>query len=295
VPPRNSSIQFKECDIRDRSSLTGTLRGFDLVVNTAIVQVPEINERRRLGYEVNVLGTQNLCEAVESVSSVRGLLHAGSWHVFGEMGIRGIVNEEFGFRPDKIEDRARLYAFCKIAQEAIIRINSTMSNKSYGIIRLGTVLGEGMPKLTAANLFIEKALKGDPMTPFKHTQHRPMLYIDVQDVCRAFERMATKIISGPSQGPIRVVNLVWPKPMTIIDLARIVRTELLTLSHGRIKAKIQVLDKGVDSIYTSEDKKRFRVDVSKARELLGSKTLTSPQLSIERILRQRLSTAGTKI
>jgi dTDP-4-dehydrorhamnose reductase len=60
------------------------LQGFDLVINTAVIQVPEINEDKRMGYEVNVLGVQNLCEAVESIGSIKGLLHASSWHVFCE-------------------------------------------------------------------------------------------------------------------------------------------------------------------------------------------------------------------
>jgi nucleoside-diphosphate-sugar epimerase len=208
--------------------------------------------------------------------------------VFGESGLRGTVTEEFGFRPDKIEDRARLYAFCKIAQESIIRITSAMSSKSYGIIRLGTVLGEGMPKLTAANLFIEKALKGEPMTPFKHTQYRPMLYVNIQDVCIAFENLATRIING-KQEPVNVVNLVWPIPITIIDLARIVRTELLKLTNGQMKTKIQVIDKGMKPTYTPTDKKRFTADISKARDLLRPRQLTSPRKSIEQIIRRRLS------
>jgi len=37
-----------------------------------------------------------------------------------------------------------------------------MSDKSYCIFRLGTVLGEEMPSQTAANLFIESALRGEP-------------------------------------------------------------------------------------------------------------------------------------
>jgi len=287
VPSKAFNGQFRECDIREKASLASALEGFNLAINTAIIQVPEINEKRRLGYEVNIVGTQNICEAVESVSSIKGLLHTGSWHVFGESGLRGTINEEFGFRPDKIEDRARLYAFCKIAQESIIRITSTMSSKSYGIIRLGTVLGEGMPKLTAANLFIEKALKGEPMTPFRHTQYRPMLYVDIQDVCLAFERLATKILGGRHE-TVNVVNLVWPTPITIIDLARIVRTQFFRLTHGQIKATIQVIDKGVKEAYTPTDKKRFTADISKARDLLGRK-LTSPRQSIERIIRQRLS------
>jgi len=294
TPPKRSE-HFKKCDIRDKTSLVDMLDGFDLVINTAIIQVPMINEKKRLGYETNVIGVQNICEAVESVKSIKGLLHAGSWHVFGEMGLRGTIDEEFGFRPDKVEERARFYAFCKIAQETIIRIYGAMSTKSYGVVRLGTVLGEGMPKLTAANLFIDNALKGEPMTPFKHTQYRPMLYVDIMDVCAAFESLTTSVSSAPIQQKTQVVNLVWPKPITIIELARIVQKKLVEVTGGKVKARIKVVDTGVDPIYTHRDAKRFRANISKAQEILGTRKLTDPQQTIERILRHRLATTGASV
>ena len=65
----------------------------------------------------------------------------GTWHTIGERDLRGTVDEEFGFRPDKVEKRARLYALSKIAQESIVRYFDEMSEKVFGIIRLGTALG----------------------------------------------------------------------------------------------------------------------------------------------------------
>jgi nucleoside-diphosphate-sugar epimerase len=289
--PAGKNLKFETCDIRDKASLFKKLLGADLVINTAVIQVPEINEKMRLGYEVNVLGIQNLCEATESIGSIKGLLHTGSWHVFGEKGLRGVLDEEFGFRPDKIEERARLYALTKIAQESVIRVVAKASKKYYGVIRLGTVLGEGMPRQTAANLFIENALRGEPMTPFRHTQHRPMLYVDVQDVCKAFTSLAIGALSGRTwkdgEGA-KIVNLVYPVPITILELAIIVRKSVIKLTHGRIRPKVKVIDKGMKSMYSASDKNRFKVDVSRARELLGSYKLTSPRRSIERIIKSRI-------
>lgn len=106
----------------------------DLVIHTSIVQIPLINEEKRLGYEVNIVGTQNVCRAVEENARIKGMILTGSWHTIGERGLRGIIDEEFGFRPDKVEDRARLYALSKIAQECIVRFYDEMSDKIYGII-----------------------------------------------------------------------------------------------------------------------------------------------------------------
>jgi nucleoside-diphosphate-sugar epimerase len=211
--------------------------------------------------------------------------------VFGERELRGTLDEEFGFRPDKIEDRAKLYAMCKIAQEAIIRITAETSSKSYGIIRLGTVLGERMPRLTAANIFIDKALSGEPITPFRHTQHRPMLYVDIQDVCLAFESFANVILEGrltEQKLKVEIINLVSPHPITVIELARMIRMRINRLTDGKINPEIKVIDKGVKQIFSPQDKKLFRVDNSKARTFLGSKNLTNPQQSIDRIIRNRI-------
>jgi len=72
------------------------------------MQILRINKEKRLGYEVNVIGTQNVCKAVDECKSVKGLILTGTWHTIGEREINGIVDESFGYRPDKVEDRARL-------------------------------------------------------------------------------------------------------------------------------------------------------------------------------------------
>ena len=292
-PPQDFSGRYEVCDLRDERSLSKLLRGFDLVVNTAIVQIPEINDKKRMGYEVNVLGTQNLCEAVRSVDSIKGLLQASSWHVFGERGLEGTLSEEFGYHPDRIEERARLYALCKIAQETIVRIVSETCDKSFGIIRLGTVLGETMPRLTAANIFIEKALKGEPMTPFKHTQYRPMLYVDIQDVCKAFEIFATLILDGKRDySAAKILNLVYSTPFTILEIAKIIKTTVIKLTHQKKKPSIKIIDNGQRALYSPNAKALFRVNNSEARRFLGIEKLVDPRRSIERITRARIDAIG---
>jgi len=286
--PDDLNTDFRKCDVREKDALVKNLAGCDLVVNTAIIQVPEINSKKRLGYEVNVLGLQNICEAVASISSIKGLIHTGSWHVFGERDFYGVLDEQFGFRPDKIEDRAKFYALCKIIQESIVRVFAKTSSKSYSVIRLGTVLGEGMPKQTAANLFIDSALRGEAITPYKHTQHRPMLYVDIQDVCSAFESLASKTLEGKMQQETpALVNLVSPFPVTVLELARIIRKKVIEITDGRMRSKIRVIDRGIKPVYRPRDKKSLRVDVSKARQLLEPRELTHPEQTIARIVIDR--------
>ncbi len=221
------------------------------------------------------------------------MILAGSWHVIGERGLKGTIDEEFGFRPDKVEDRARLYAISKICQESITRFYSEMSEKTYGIIRQGTVLGVGMPEKTAANIFIEHGLKGKPITPFKHSMYRPMLYVDIDDICRAFKIFCKKIIDGKmstnNNSLDSIFNLYYPEPMTIIELAETVRDSIIKTTDGEIRPEIEIVDRGMPLAFDKKDKEQIKVDMNKVLDGVGLKSLTPPRESINRIILDKLS------
>jgi len=288
---------FRRCDIRNYDDLKEKLKGVDLIIHAAIIQIPLINENKKFGYEINVKGVQNVCETVYKSDSIRGFLLTGSWHVFGEREFRGVINEEFGFRPDKIEKRAKFYALTKIAQETIARFYDEFSEKVYGIIRIGTVLGEGMPEKTAANIFITEGLKGRMITPFKHSMYRPMLYVDINDVCKGFEIFTKKILNNDidkkSESSDHIINLMWPKSITILDLATIVRETIIKQSQGKIKPEINIIKQKSPMLYSSNNE-IINVDCKKAKSFLKLNKLTSPQESITRIIRHRLASKNYK-
>jgi len=292
--PQNveEKINFVFCDIRNFESVKKSLADVDLVIHVAIVQIPLINEQKRLGYEVNVVGTQNVCEVVNENPHIKGMLIAGSWHTIGEKELRGVIDEEFGFRPDKVEERARLYALSKIAQESIVRLYDEMSDKIFGIIRMGTVLGEGMPEKTAANIFIERGLKGMTITPYKHSMFRPMLYVDIGDVCKAFERFSLKILNGEtgkkSNSLAHVVNVYYPEPITVLELAETVQKVIIKYTNGFLRPKIEIVDTGQPPLFYEDDKKQIKVDIAKAINFLDIKKLKSPRESIEEIIKNRI-------
>jgi len=292
------SVRFQLCDIRNFEEVRRSLDGVDLVIHTAIIQIPRINEEKRLGYEVNVLGTQNVCRVVDENPRIRGMILAGSWHVVGERKLRGVIDEEFGFRPDKVEDRARLYALSKIAQESIVRLYDEMSEKVFSIIRMGTVLGDGMPEKTAANIFIENGIRGKPITPYKHSIFRPMLYVDIGDACRSYENFARKILNGDvrreENSLAHIVNVCHPEPITILELAESIKDAIIKYSDGKINPKIKVIDTGQPAMFDEEDRKHIIVDVSKAINFLKLGNLKSPKESIEEIVRARIRKLNRK-
>jgi UDP-glucose 4-epimerase len=272
------------------------VRDVDLVIHTAIIQIPSINYAKRLGYEVNFLGTNNVCLAVQESPRTQGLILAGSWHTMGERELEGNIDEEFGFRPDKVEDRAKLYALSKIAQECIVRYYDEMSEKVFGVVRMGTVLGDGMPEKTAANIFIENALAGKPITPFKHSMYRPMFYVDIDDVCIVYQNFARKILSKEIKNNTNslehVINVIYPIPITILELAELVKDAVKLHSGGRLRPSIQIIDKGIPVVFLPDDKYKIRVDISKALNFLSLKRLKSPKESIQYIVKKRMRRLG---
>jgi len=281
-------LEYQQSDIRKYREVQQGLQDVEIVIHAAIIQIPLINEAKRLGYEVNVLGTQNVCKVVDQNPSIEAMILTGSWHVFGERELRGIINEEFGFRPDKVEDRARLYAFNKIAQETIVRIYNEMSRKIYGVVRVGSVLGRGMPEKTAAAMFIANGLKGKPLTPYRHSMHRPMLYVDVEDVCIAFEAYVKKILREEirKEEGSHTVNLCWPEPVTILELAVMIKDAIIKHSRGRIKPEIKIVDRGLPVLFTPRDKELIKIDISKVKSCLGLEKMTNPKETLEKIVKE---------
>jgi len=297
-PPQGvgGKVDYIPCDIRAYEQVKEGLRDVDLVIHTAIIQIPQINEQKRLGYEVNVAGTQNVCRAVDENPRIKGMILAGSWHTIGESGLEGIIDEGFGYRPDRVEDRGRLYALSKVVQECIVRFYDEMSEKVFGIIRMGTVLGDRMPKKTAANIFIERALRGKSITPYKHSMYRPMLYVDIKDICQAYEKFVAKILSGEIEkgdnSLAHIVNVFYPRPITILELAQIVQKSVIELTNGTIQPIIEIVDTGQKTLFKEDDKNRFKVDIRKAIDFLNLGRLKSPKESIKEIVKKRLAKYG---
>jgi len=119
-----------------------------------------------------------------------------------------------------------------------------------------------------------------------------MLYVDVRDVARAFRVYAEKILDGEVDkegGSLRrVLNLFYPEPYTVLEIAEMVRDVIREVSGGALEPRIEVVDQGLPSLFGPEDKYRFRVDVSGTLGFLGLGRLISPSESIEYIVRRRL-------
>jgi hypothetical protein len=75
--------------------------------------------------------------------------------------------------------------------------------------------------------------------------------------------------------------------MTIIELAETVRECIIDLSKEKIKPIVNVVDKGVPSMFTEKNKEKISVDISKAQTFLGIEGLCSPKDSLKYIIQSR--------
>jgi UDP-glucose 4-epimerase len=191
-----------------------------------------------------------------------------------------------------VEERARLYAFSKIAQEIIVRYYNEMSEKVYGVVRLGTVLGIGMPEKTAANIFITRGLKGETITPYKHSMYRPMLYVDIGDVCNIFSIYVNKILRNEihknNNSLDDIVNIYWPKPLTIYDLAILIRNSIIQNTEEKIIPEIEVVDFGEPMLFDENDKNLLKVDQTRINNFLDNVELTDPSDTINKLVKYRI-------
>jgi nucleoside-diphosphate-sugar epimerase len=70
-----------------------------------------------------------------------------------------------------------------------------------------------------------------------------MSYVDVKDVSRVFEAFARKILDNgidKNEGSFgRIVNVFWPTPINILELANMVRDRIVNCLPGRISPEIR--------------------------------------------------------
>ncbi|MEM0120791.1 MAG: hypothetical protein QW688_05040, partial [Thermoprotei archaeon] len=118
------------------------------------------------------------------------------------------------------------------------------------------------------------------------------------DVVEAFCRLAAKILDGELSGEENsinhVINFFHPEPVTIIELAHIVKNAVVEVTRGAIDPPIQVVDLGYPQLFEENSKTHFRVNISKAQELLKLENLIPPDESIKRLVKLKYIKILTK-
>ena len=194
------------CDITKSKTLANNaqLCSADVIINAAIIQIPQIQRIPQYGFGVNVLGTINLCNLLHTHPPIKGFIQFGTWHVDAEA----------------ITEREQLYVQSKRAQEAIVAYYEMMTRKPCVTLRLGTVLGRGMSKDTVVRTFIRQARQDSALTPYEDVCQLERFYVMVEDVCRFTEMVIQRLLAGDDLQTS--YNVFYPHPLTLVDLAHAV-------------------------------------------------------------------------
>ena len=287
-------ISHSKCDITNYNKLEKALGNPFLIIHTAATAIPEINDNGEKGFEIANQGTDNICKIVAKNPRIHGLLMLSTMRVFGEYNYSAAIDEESAFRINYTRKSARRYVISQIVREFIVRSYSEMnSSKFFGILRISTVIGTSRKDAFFINSFIETSMKKEKIITYKHTVGRPIFFIDLNDVCTAIGKLVNKILLDKkffNKKENHILNLSYPKPLSILESACCVRDSVKKHSKSKIIPKVIKIDTKSPNEFVKGDKNKAEYDISKIQSIIGIKKLLEPKLAIEEMIKKRFST-----
>lgn len=155
----------------------------------------------------NVLGTANVLEAAKR-NGVKKVVYASTWEVYGEP-VYQPIDEDHPCRPD------HPYNITKHAGEELALSYDRLKDVPVVALRLGTAYGRGMRPNAVFSIFVQRAMKGEPIT-IKGTGAQSRQFTHASDIARAFRIALESDVRGEA------FNTVAPEDISIRQLAEMV-------------------------------------------------------------------------
>jgi len=210
--PRHRTVR---ADLLDPAQLDSAFAGAEFVCHLAAVGAVHLAaEKPWLAAQVNVTGTAYVCEAALK-AAVPKLLYASTWEVYGTPKYQPI-DEKHPCAPD------HPYNITKFAGERLaLAYGHLRKDLSVTALRLGTAFGTRMRPNSVFSLFIDRALRGEPIT-IQGTGQQGRQFIHARDVGTAFALAVRAAANGA------VYNTVSDDFVTIKQLAEAVAAQIPT-------------------------------------------------------------------
>ena len=202
-------------DLMDVDALASAFSGTDFVCHLAAVgDVYLAGEKPWLAAQVNVTGTANVCEAALR-AGVPKVIYASTWEVYGPPQQQPI-DEDHPCAPD------HPYNITKLAGERIaLAYGHLRKGLAVTSLRLGTAFGTRMRPNSVFSIFIDRALRGEPIT-IQGTGQQGRQFTHARDIGRAFAAAVAHTGSGSA------FNVVAEELVTIAQLAEMVAAQIPT-------------------------------------------------------------------
>ena len=194
-------------DLLDLEGLTEAVAGHDVICHIgAIGDVYLAAEQPGLAASVNVVGTSNIATAAK-MNGAR-VVYASTWEVYGEPHYEP-VDEDHPVNPD------HPYNITKLGGEQMLLASHRLDGIPAMALRLGTAYGLGMRTNSVFEIFIRKAMKGEPLT-IQGDGSQGRQFTHASDIGRAFAMAARSEAQGMA------LNIVAPEMISIRRLAEMV-------------------------------------------------------------------------
>jgi nucleoside-diphosphate-sugar epimerase len=253
----NPRLEIVQADFRQVDKVVEAMRNIDAVIHLgAIVGDPACALDEELTIEVNLMATRMIAEVAKGCG-VNRFIFASTCSVYGAS--EEMLDERSALNP------VSLYARSKIASEKVL-MKMAYDRFAPVILRFGTVYGlSGRTRFDLViNLLAAKAILEGQITVFGGDQWRPFVHVD--DVALA----VFKVLEVPQA---LVYNQVFnvgsdDQNYTIQQVGEIIQ---------RMVPTAELVSMGTDS-----DRRNYRVDFGKIRNVLGF----APQYIVEQGVRQ---------
>ncbi len=205
-------------DFLDAEALSGAVEGQDVVCHVgAVGDVYLAAEQPELAARVNVSGSVNIGLAAQKAGA--RVVYASTWEVYGEPHYEP-VDEAHPCNPD------HPYNITKLAGEQMLLAQGKLRELPVVALRLGTAYGSGMRTNSVFEIFIRKAMAGEPLT-IQGDGSQGRQFTHASDIGRAFLLAAESDVRGIA------LNTVSPELTSIKQLAeRVIQRYPTKVSFG---------------------------------------------------------------
>ncbi len=251
-------------DVRDKNDLDRVFRDCELIIHLAAISgVAECDSMAEKAYDVNVVGTANVCWICRKYGV--DLIFPSSMAVVGDP-------TELPVKGNHRRNPLNMYGFTKWVGEKLIE---TFSHNSFNalIFVKSNLYGEysienkKISKNTVINIFVNRAKAGKPLTVHKPgTQSRD--FIHVLDVIEAYIKAVENFPLG-----LNVVTLASGECLSVLDIAKIVQ------KYTGCKIELVENPRSKETLV-----EKFLVDTSEIKELIGFEAKRTVEGEIRKLL-----------
>lgn len=226
MPTFRTDVEFYQGSLLDPEALRMAISGVDVVFHlAAIADVKDVFEEPHYSELINVRGTINVLEAARrSRGQVKRVVYGSTTWVYSEVAEQ-CVDERTPLRPP-----AHLYTATKIASEYYCQSYGKLYGLDYTILRYGIPYGPRARAGTVVPIFVEKALKKQPLTiEGDGLQFRKFVY--VEDLAEG------NVLALQSIGKNKIYNLDGTEEVTIRRIAETVQKVIGNVTIDYIPAR----------------------------------------------------------